>query len=117
MSPITKQRFFLYAGVILVGANLRAPITSLGPVLEAIQADLNLNGLGAGLLNSLPLLVFALLSLVAPRLGRSHGLEDVIGWSITAILAGTLLRSVDLPGAVWVGTIVLSAGIAFGNVL
>ncbi|CAN5175141.1 hypothetical protein BH09PSE3_BH09PSE3_28360 [soil metagenome] len=43
----------LYLGIILIGANLRAPITSIGPVLKDIQHDLGLNGTAAGLLNAL----------------------------------------------------------------
>ncbi|UAK24786.1 MFS transporter [Sphingomonas nostoxanthinifaciens] len=109
--------FALAAGIILIGANLRAPITSLGPVLPDIRASLRLSGAAAGLLNALPLLLFAILSLVAPRLGRRHGLERILGASIAAILAGTMLRSLWLPGGLWIGTVLLSAGIAFGNVL
>lgn len=112
-----SNRTLAYFGIILIGANLRAPITSLGPVLPDIQAALHLSGAGAGVLNALPLLIFALLSLFAPQVGRRHGLERVLGWSLAAILAGTLLRSLVLPGLVWIGTAVLSAGIAFGNVL
>lgn len=107
----------LYVGIILIGANLRAPITSLGPVLPEIQQDLRLDGVAAGLLNALPLIIFALLSLVAPVVGRKHGLERVLGAAIAAILVGTIVRSLSFPAAIWVGTILLSAGIAFGNVL
>lgn len=106
-----------YLGIILIGANLRAPITSLGPVLPDIQRDLGLSGAEAGLLNALPLLIFALLSLVAPVLGRRHGLERVLGASVAAILIGTVTRSLPLPGTIWLGTALLSTGIAFGNVL
>lgn len=109
--------FVLGAGIVLIGANLRAPITSLGPVLPDIQAMLKLDGAAAGLLNALPLLLFAVLSLVAPSVGRRHGLERVLGASVIAILMGTLFRSLWLPAGLWVGTILLSVGIAFGNVL
>lgn len=39
----TTSRWGLYVSIVLIGANLRAPITSLGPVLRA----LHLGGLGA----------------------------------------------------------------------
>ncbi len=111
-----SRRSIAYLGIILIGANLRAPITSLGPVLPDIQESLHLNGFGAGFLNSLPLLIFAFLSLIAPAVGR-RGLEHVLGWAVVAIFIGTLVRSLALPGAIWIGTALLSAGIAFGNVL
>lgn len=116
-APLTKQARWLFASLILVGANLRAPITSLGPVLGNIQGDLHLGGTLAGALNALPLLVFAVLSLVAPSLGRKHGLERVLGIAVAAIATGTLVRSLPAPGFIWIGTLLLSAGIAFGNVL
>jgi len=107
----------LVLGIVLVGANLRTPITGLGPVLPDIQASLSLTGTAAGILNALPLLLFAVLSLAAPSIGRHHGLERVLGLAMVAILAGTTIRSLALPGALWLGTALLSAGIAFGNVL
>ncbi|GCE82648.1 major facilitator superfamily transporter [Komagataeibacter diospyri] len=107
----------LYFGIVLIGANLRAPITGLGPVLPAIQHDLGFNDTTAGLLNSLPLLIFALLSPVAPIVGRRHGLERILGMALLGIALGTVIRSIAMPGALWFGTIVLSSGIAFANVL
>lgn len=118
MSPSkSSSRWSLYFGIVLIGANLRAPITSLGPVLPDIQRTLHLGGFGAGVLNALPLFMFAVLSLVAPPLGKRYGLERILGWAILAIGIGTLVRSLDLPGGIWLGTVVLSTGIAFGNVL
>jgi CP family cyanate transporter-like MFS transporter len=107
----------LFVGIILIGANLRAPITSLGPVLPDMQRALHLGGAAAGLLNALPLLIFALLSLIAPAIGRRWGLERTLGASVVAIFVGTLIRSLPVAAAVWGGTVLLSAGIAFGNVL
>lgn len=116
-SAVSTRNVALFAGIILIGANLRAPITSLGPVLPDIQRAVPLDGLGAGALNALPLLLFAVLSLVAPAIGRRHGLERILGCSLIAIAFGTLARSLALPGALWFGTALLSVGIAFGNVL
>lgn len=58
----------LLAGILLIAANLRAPITGLAPVLAMIQADFGLGTVQAGILTTLPLLAFALLSPVAPLL-------------------------------------------------
>lgn len=57
------------------------------------------------------------LSLVAPRFGRKYDGGRVLGAALLAIAAGTALRSLPLDGAIWIGTLMLSAGIAFGNVL
>ena len=116
-TAVVRSSAGVILGIVLIGANLRAPITSLGPVLPEIQSALRLTGTQAGVLNALPLLIFAVLSLVAPSLGRRHGLERILGAALVAILAGTVIRSLSPPGALWVGTALLSAGIAFGNVL
>lgn len=112
-----RSRTVLCLGIVLIGANLRAPITGLGPLLPDIQRALHLSATAAGVLNALPLLLFALLSLIAPALGRRHGLERILALSILAIGAGTVIRSLPLPGLLWLGTALLSAGIGFGNVL
>jgi CP family cyanate transporter-like MFS transporter len=113
----TRRQFLLALGIVLIGANLRAPITSLGPILADIQADLALGDVAAGFLNALPLLIFALLSLFAPAIGRAAGLERGLGGALLAILAGLAIRSSPLSGALWIGTLLISGGIAIGNVL
>lgn len=108
---------FLAIGVVLIGANLRAPVTSIGPVLSDIQTAFAMDNATAGALNALPLLIFAVLSLVAPAAGRIFGLERVLAAALAAIAGGTIVRSLDFHGSLWGGTILLSTGIAFGNVL
>ncbi|MCH3689043.1 hypothetical protein LZB47_08100, partial [Campylobacter lari] len=49
----------LIVGIMLIAANLRAALTSVGPLLEQIQQQLALSATAAGLINSLPLILFA----------------------------------------------------------
>ena len=79
---------FLVA-LMLLAANMRTGIVVLGPLADGIGEDLNLDAASLGLLTTLPLLCFAVLSLFAPRLGDRLGLER-------ALLMG-LPR--DAPGA------------------
>ena len=81
--PLPARAALLLAGILLIAANLRAPITGVAPVLAMIQAGLDLGTAQAGLLTTLPLLAFALLSPVAPLLARRIGLE----WALFAALA------------------------------
>lgn len=104
-------------GIILIAANLRAPITSLGPVLSDVQHELGLSDSAGGLLSALPLAVFAIISLVAPALGRKLGVERALATGLLAILIGTAFRSLPVPSAIWGGTLVISTGIAVANVL
>jgi CP family cyanate transporter-like MFS transporter len=112
-----RRLYILTLGIILIGANLRAPVTAIGPLLSDIQSSLHLSNGQAGMLNALPLAIFALLSLVAPAVGRKIGIEKVLGLALAAIAIGIGLRSLPYSGALWVGTGLLSIGIAFGNVL
>ena len=52
----------LIVGIMLIAANLRAALTSVGPLLEQIQQQLALSATAAGLINSLPLILFAVLA-------------------------------------------------------
>jgi CP family cyanate transporter-like MFS transporter len=104
-------------GVILLALNLRAAIAGLAPLLPDVRVDLGLSRVTAGLLTALPVLCFALLSPVAALLGRRVGIELALLLAMLGIIAGTLLRTI--AGSAWmlVGTAIIGAGIAVGNVL
>lgn len=103
-------------GVLLVGANTRAAMTSVGPVLGDVQHDLHLTASTASALISVPLLAFAIVSPVAPVLGRRFGIERTLALSLAALCVGIVLRSLPAPGMIWIGTVLLGAAIAVMNV-
>jgi MFS transporter, CP family, cyanate transporter len=104
-------------GVILLGLNLRAAIAGLAPLLPEVQADLALSRTAAGLLTTLPVLCFAVLSPVAALLGRRVGIEMALLLAMLGIVAGSLVRTVVGAGWMLAGTAIIGAGIAVGNVL
>lgn len=108
----------LFTGIVLVSFNLRPAITSVGPVVDLIQKDLQLSHTAVGMLTSLPLLAFAAVSPLVPRLARmfTNGGSLIIG--LFLIFAGTLLRSI-FPSVVILfgGTLLIGIGIAICNVL
>ncbi|WP_226439468.1 MFS transporter [Pseudomonas sp. MWU16-30316] len=107
----------LLIGILLIAANLRAPITSLGPVLTEVQQFFGLTTAAAGLLNALPLLIFACASPLAPWLTRSLGLERALFGALCLIAAGCLIRSSGSYSGLWLGTLLIGTGIAVANVL
>jgi CP family cyanate transporter-like MFS transporter len=107
----------LLAGVLLLAANLRAGITAVGPVLGDIRADLGFGGAAASFLIALPLIGFAVVSPIAPAIARRIGLEWALGGSLLLLAVAIVLRSVPVPGAIWVGTALLGVAIAVLNVL
>jgi len=104
-------------GVLLLALNLRAAIAGLAPLLPDVQVDLGLSRVMAGLLTTLPVLCFAVLSPFAALLGRRVGIELALLLAMLGILAGALVRTVT--GAAWMlaGTAIIGAGIAVANVL
>jgi MFS transporter, CP family, cyanate transporter len=120
MMPATAPRSFklsygLFA-FFLVAANLRPALTSVGPLLETVRTSLGLSDAAAGLLPTLPLLIFAGLSLFA-HFGEAFGIEKTLAWCLALIAAGIALRSQGSIAALFAGTAIFSAGIAVANVL
>lgn len=112
---MTAPHAFLIA-LLLIAANLRAALTGVGPVLDTIQRDLQLSAAMAGLLASLPVLVFAAFAPLA-RLARQFGTERMILTGLLLLLVGLLVRSVGGTVSLFTGTVVLAVGIASTNVL
>ncbi|WP_029145001.1 CynX/NimT family MFS transporter [Microbacterium luticocti] len=116
-SDRTVRAGLMLAGVLLLAANLRAGITSVGPVMADIRTDLGIGGAAASFLVALPVIGFAVISPVAPTIARRIGLEWSLAGSLLVLAAAIVLRSVPLPGAIWAGTGILGAAIAMINVL
>ncbi|HEJ7946530.1 TPA: MFS transporter [Serratia liquefaciens] len=112
-----RHPLLLVAGIMLVAANLRAALTSVGPLLEQIQQQLMLSATSAGLLNSLPLILFAVLSPVTPGLAKLIGIERTLGVALLLLVIGIVLRSMPQTGMLWLGSILIGAAIAFANVV
>lgn len=108
---------FLLLGVLLISISLRSPITGVAPLLDAIRAELNLSAAQAGMLTTLPLLTFAFFSPIASKIGRKHGLEQALMLSLLFIVSGLIVRSLGSTSTLFIGTVIIGAGIAFANVL
>ena len=107
----------LIAGILLIAASLRAPITALGPLLGPVRDSFALSASQAGLLTTLPLLAFALVSPLAAPIAHRFGLERVLFASLGLLLAGIAVRSIGTVSALYAGTCVIGGAIAIANVL
>jgi MFS transporter, CP family, cyanate transporter len=113
------RSLYLGSGVLaflLLAGNLRPALTGIGPVLEEIRGSLGLSGTAAGLLATLPLLIFAGVSPLA-RLTHGLGLERTLAGCLALIAAGIALRSAGSAAALFGGTVIFATGIAVANVL
>ncbi len=104
-------------GLLVVAANLRASVTAVGPLLDRVQAELGLSPAGAGLLNTVPLLAFAVLSPMVPRLAARWGPERLLWGALLVLTAGIAVRWASAVAALFAGTVLIGAGIAVGNVI
>ena len=110
-------RALLVLGIVLLASNLRPALTSVSPLIAQIRTDTGISNGVAGLLTALPLLAFGLLSPIAPRLAYKFGMERILLASLLVLVAGILLRSAEAIALLFLGTAVLGAAIAVGNVL
>lgn len=109
--------WLILAGVMLTAVNLRAGITSVGPLIGSIREDIGISGTLAGMLTTLPLLAFAVLSPLTPGFARRVGMEKALMLSMIVLTAGIWIRSVSSPWTLMIGTALLGSAIAVGNVL
>lgn len=110
-------RWLLIIGVILVGANLRVPLTSAGALVSFIRDDFGISNALAGAITTLPLIAFALLSPFAPKIANKIGMERTIAISLALLITGILFRSAGAIEFLFTGTLLVGLGIAVGNVL
>jgi MFS transporter, CP family, cyanate transporter len=115
----TKSLFniMLITGIVFVAFNLRPAITSVGPLVGIIQEDLGLMHWSAGLLTSLPLIAFAIMSPIVPKLASHLSNEQALILGLVTLLIGIGLRFISLTFFLFAGTLFVGVGIAICNVL
>ncbi|MDY0408956.1 hypothetical protein RWD45_10830 [Virgibacillus soli] len=110
-------RTMLLIGIILVAFNLRPAITSVGPLIGMIRDDIGLSNWSAGLLTSLPLIAFAMMSPIIPKVGNRYTNERVLVVGMLVLLIGISIRSISFMVLIFTGTFLIGVGIAVCNVL
>ena len=109
--------WLLAVSIVSIGLILRGPLVAVAPVVEEIQADLSMTAAQAGLLTSVPVLCFALITPLASLLIARVGPDLATTAAISGVLLGTILRSSGGVEAVFAGTVLLGASITVGNVV
>lgn len=112
-----KQGVLLIAGILMIATTLRVTFTGAAPLLDAIRADYGLSTAATGMLTTLPLLAFALISPLAAGVARRIGMERSLFVAMLLICAGIAVRSLPSPAMLFTGTAIIGCGIALGNVL
>jgi CP family cyanate transporter-like MFS transporter len=103
------------AALLCFALVLRAPITVIPPLLGPIRADLGIDAATAGLLTSIPVLCFGLLTPVASRILSKIGVNLGGVYCLVGIILGSVVRSAGDVTAAFAGTVLLGVSMAMGN--
>lgn len=117
---VRKERYYivlLVLAIIFIGASLRSPISSVGPLVPFFSEDLEITNTTIGFLNTLPLLAFGLFSPFIPKMAGRFGMEVPLLISMVILSIGILIRGLDGPFLLFIGTALIGVSIAVGNVL
>jgi MFS transporter, CP family, cyanate transporter len=113
----STRNVLLVIGIIFIAFNLRPAITSVGPIIGSIRGDLGISNGIAGFITTLPLISFAILSILAPRIGQALGNERSVYFGLIVLFVGIVIRSTGFTIALFAGTALIGVGVAIGNVL
>jgi MFS transporter, CP family, cyanate transporter len=113
----TRRLGLALLGILLTALNLRAAITAVSPLVGDIRTDLGIGRAAAGLLTTVPVVCFGLLSPVAVLLGRRLGTERALLLGMVGVAAGSAVRAVPGLALTFAGTALIGASITIGNVL
>lgn len=102
----------------LTGLSMRTAVTSVGAVLDPLQAGLHTSSGIAGLVTTLPVVCFAVIGSLTPRLAHRFGPHLLLVVGLAAMTIGLLLRV--LVSSIWLFlllSVLALAGGAIANVL
>nr|WP_321468208.1 MFS transporter [uncultured Desulfobulbus sp.] len=110
------KRTFLILAFFALSLNLRAPITSLPPVIGELQNTLRISAGVAGLLTSIPVLCFGFLTPLLGFLMKRISLETSGRIMLAGIIVGSLVRSGGSISATLAGTVIIGVALTVGNI-
>ncbi|SHF50035.1 MFS transporter, CP family, cyanate transporter [Salegentibacter echinorum] len=108
---------WLLTGILFIAINLRPALSSIGPLVDAIKHSLQLSETLLGLLTTLPLLAFGVISTITPLFTKRFGIGKTLMGALILLSLGIFIRSTAGVFGLYLGTTLLGIAIAFGNVL
>jgi len=107
----------LIIGILFIAINLRPALAGVGPLVEDIRKATGLSNGFLGLLTTLPLLAFGLISTLTPLFTRRFGIGGTLLGAMLLLTIGIAIRTIDWLPFLFLGTLLSGVAIAFGNVL
>jgi len=117
MTKTHQHSRYLALGMVLAATNMRLPITMMPGLISAMRHTLGLPSSMAGLITTIPLLTFAIMSPIIARLGHRFGNELTIYLMLIVLAVGSYIRVVPSIALLFVGTLLVGIGVDGGNVL
>ncbi len=114
---LKSTKILLIVGILCIAINLRPALASVGPLIEDIRKDTGLSNSLLGLLTTLPLLAFGVVSTFTPLFTRRFGIGGTLLGAMALLVIGITVRSIAWVPALYFGTLLAGIAIAFGNVL
>jgi CP family cyanate transporter-like MFS transporter len=117
VTPRSQNRLLVVA-LVVTGLSMRTAVTSVGAVLDDLQAALHVSGGVAGVITTLPVICFAGLGGLTPRLSRTVGGHRLLVVALVLSVVGLALRPIG-SSAGWFALLSVLAltGGAVSNVL
>ncbi|ETY75694.1 CynX/NimT family MFS transporter [Lactiplantibacillus fabifermentans] len=117
METTHQHSRYLTLGMMLAATNMRLPITMMPGLISSLKKTLGLPSSMAGLLTTIPLLTFAVMSPIIARWGRRFGNEWTIYGMLIILALGSYLRVIPAIPLLFLGTLLVGIGADGGNVL
>lgn len=114
---MNNKKLLLTLTIIFIAANLRGPLTMVGPLIPSMKESFTSGNSLFGILTSIPLFVFGIISIIAPKLDNKFGKRITITTSLSLLLIGLLIRSLGSVSSLLIGSILVALGIGISNVL
>lgn len=116
-TPQERHKLFLFVAFMALAFNLRSHLTSIPSVITTMQEDMGISGGTAGLLTSIPVLCFALLTPVASFVISKMSLNKAVLFTLTGVVAGVAIRSLGPIETAFAGTFIMGFALTIGNIV
>src|SRR5699024_1940769 len=85
---VQHRQILLFIGIIIVAFNLRPAITSVGPIIGMVRDDIGFPNWAIAFLTSLPLIAFAIMSPLVPRIANRWTNEITLTIGLLILIIG-----------------------------
>ncbi len=109
-----SRRRLIVVALVLTGVTMRVAVSSVGAVLAELQHGLHTSSALAGIITTLPVIAFAFIGFVSPRLAHRFGEHRVVAAALLAATVGLVVRA--FAGGFWMFAVLSMLALAGGAI-